>query len=594
VDNPTPDTPLTDWLARIQDAERAGDMILAYDHSCQALAQYPGDLQLRYRAVLNLARAGGHGQAETLYREFRLAEADDERISSLGARLLRERALETDQSGLLAEAASRYQAIHQRTAGSFSGVNAAVLWLLVGRLERARELARTVLQQLVADTDTTVSPYYAASDAATAALLLGELETAQAYLQACAKHHGGNQTLLAATRRQLVRVCEAMGVDPALLAPLRPPAVIHYTGHMMAPPNRPGRLPEAAVPAVQTAIRSFLREAGVGHGFGALACGADILMAEALLEHGAELHVVLPCEPAQFVSLSVAPGARDWEARFRRCLARASSLTLATRDRLPGDITLFVYASRLAMGLARLRASGLDAPLKQLAVWDGAPASGPAGTGANVAYWRELGLPSQVIPSGATTRPPPPPPHTVADNQRRIRTLLFGDFRGFGKLRESQLGPFVDGVLGTLARVLDGHGEAVEYRNTWGDGLFVVFREAQQAAHCALDLQRAMADVDLAALGLPENLALRIGIHTGPVMALRDPVLGMENFFGTNVSATARVEPITPPGEVYGTEAFAALLALHPEPGLSAEYVGRMPAAKGFGELRMYRLVRRP
>ena len=593
MDTETPSTPLPDWFARIQDAERAGDMILAYDRSHQALAEYPDDLQLRYRTVLNLARAGGHKRAEALYREYRLAGIDDERISALGARLLRERALETGQPGLLAEAASRYEVIHQHTAGSFSGVNAAVLWLLVGRIEHARELARTVLRQLVAATDRTISPYYAASDAATAALLLGELETARAYLQACAKHHGGNQTLLAATRRQFQRICDAIGLDPALLSPLRPPTVIHYTGHMMAPPNRPGRLSAESVPAVQTAVRAFLHEAGVGHGFGALACGADILIAESLLEHGADLHVVLPCEPVQFVNLSVAPGARDWEARFRRCLARASSLTLATRDRLPGDITLFVYASRLAMGLARLRASGLDAPLRQLAVWDGAATSDPAGTAANVQYWQSLGLDTRVIPSGADTRPPPPPLRVLDDNQRRIRTLLFGDFRGFSKLRESQLGAFVDKVLGTLARVLDGYSEAVEYRNTWGDGLFVVFREAREAAHCALALQQAMAEVDLPTLGLPESLALRIGVHTGPVMALQDPVLGVRNFFGSNVSATARVEPITPPGEVYATESFAALLALQPDPGLGAEYVGRMPAAKGFGELRMYRLVPR-
>lgn len=586
-------TTLTQWLSTIQAAERNGDLVLAYDRSCQALLAFPDDVPLCYRAVLNLARAGGYAQAERLYREFALEQHDDERIASLGARLLRERALATQPMDmpLLLQAAQRYEAIHQHTRGSFSGVNAAVLWLLAGHHDHARGLARRVLEQLITDREGTGSAYYAASDAATAALLLEEQETTRAYLRACAKHHGGNQTLLSATRRQLRRICQALHLDESLLAPLRPPGVIHYTGHMMAPPGRPSRLPMEAVAGLRDSISTFLHQHAVGYGFGALACGADILIAEALLEHGAELHVVLPCEAEQFITLSVAPGGRDWVSRFHRCLSRASSLTLATQDQLPGDTTLFVHASQLAMGLANLRARHLDAPLQQLAIWDGQPGGGAAGTAANISAWQALGLPGEILPSGSHRHPPPPPPHPLPQDQRQIRALLFGDFRGFSKLREPQIETFVNGILNTLAQVLDQYQAGIDYRNTWGDGLFVVFQQVSEAAQCALALQRAMAEVDLAVLGLPNHLGLRVGVHVGPVMAFQDPLLGVQNFFGNHVSATARVEPITPPGEVYATEDFAALLSLHPDVALHCEYVGRMPAAKHFGELRMYRLL---
>jgi len=55
------------------------------------------------------------------------------------------------------------------------------------------------------------------------------------------------------------------------------------------------------------------------------------------------------------------------------------------------------------------------------------------------------------------------------------------------------------------------------------------------------------------------------------------------------VSRTARIEPVTPPGEVYVTEQFAARLALEPA-GFGCDYVGQVPAAKGYGTMRMYHL----
>ncbi len=89
--------------------------------------------------------------------------------------------------------------------------------------------------------------------------------------------------------------------------------------------------------------------------------------------------------------------------------------------------------------------------------------------------------------------------------------------------------------------------------------------------------------------GLPDTLALRLGGHFGPVFETTDPVLHLTNYFGAHVSRTARIEPVTPPGEVYVTEQFAARLALEPNP-YACDYVGQIPAAKSYGTMRMYHL----
>jgi class 3 adenylate cyclase len=167
--------------------------------------------------------------------------------------------------------------------------------------------------------------------------------------------------------------------------------------------------------------------------------------------------------------------------------------------------------------------------------------------------------------------------------------MLFADVKGFSKLGDAQLPRFAEHVLGAFANALERHRSNVEFSNTWGDGLYVVMTDAIAAAACALDLQHAMSELDLVALGLPEHLALRLGAHVGPVYALRDPILGVESFMGSQVSRTARIEPVTPSGAVYVTESFAANLELNDAP-FACDYVGHMPAAKDFGRLRMYRL----
>jgi class 3 adenylate cyclase len=101
-----------------------------------------------------------------------------------------------------------------------------------------------------------------------------------------------------------------------------------------------------------------------------------------------------------------------------------------------------------------------------------------------------------------------------------------------------------------------------------------------------------IASIDFASHGLPGHLALRLGGHVGPVFPVYDPVLDADAFTGWHVSRTARIEPVTPPGEVYVTDAFAAALVLAGEHELTCDYVGHMAAAKGYGKLRMHRLRR--
>ena len=600
LDNsPVGDEPIrsaSQWLEMVRREERRGELLAAYDLAGRGLEEHPGDVELAYRAVLALARTGATYEAERRFSELRLSETDSEEAAALGARIQKDRALAATGAARqqqAAIAASSYERIWDRTGSYFPAINAATLRLVAGDSVSAHALAVHALASVEASGD---ESYYAVATRAEARLLLGDPSAAHSDLERAAQIHEGDFGALSTTRRQLRMICTTTGTDAGLLSVLAGPAVAHFCGHMISADDGTGPRRRFDEAKALDQMRHVLARQPVGFAYGSLASGADILWAESLLSAGAELHVVLPCAIEDFVQASVAPSGLQWVERFHRCLDAAVSVTYATEGRFLGDNAVFGYCAELAMGLALLRARFLDADVVQLALWDGAPTFGGVGTAIDVAAWRRTGHDVVAIAPVVWNNKgdhPRPTGSSVPGTARVIRALLIGDMRGFSKLADEQLLAFSEVVMGSIARVLNRHETEVEYRNTWGDALISVLSNAQMAARCALDLQDAMDGIDLKAAGLPTHLALRLSGHVGPVFSLIDPVLGTPSFFGSHISRTARIEPVTPPGEVYVTEAFAASLELAGCNDLACDYVGHMPAAKDYGRLRMYHLVRR-
>lgn len=580
-------------LADIDAAISKGRLLAAYDLATAAIALDPHNVALRHRAVLALARAGLTDLAEARYQEWALAGARpaDRRLridlAALQARLMKDRALKSaggERLDLLKKAAGAYGAIFEETGDSYVGVNAATLHLWAGDVPTAKRLAERALP-LVAGAD-----YYAEATRAEALLVLGDCAGAAAALARAAATEADFQKW-SVTRRQLQRGCALVGCEPSLLAVIDPPAFIHFLGHM------PGKRFDAAdEDKVARTIAAEIERLGVRFGYGALAAGADILFAEALIAGGAELHVVLPFDAEDFCRVSVKPAGERWAARYRACMEAAASVRLATDDLYLGDDSLFSYATRYAMGLALQHAAFLGAGVQQIAVWDQEPSGGPGGTGDDVSFWRRLAHPQIVIsPRGDTVHAPriyhsPDPPSERGS--RQIRGVLFGDVSGFSGLRESQVPLFTAYALKRVADALKPLADRILVRNTWGDGIFLVLEDAEATAEAAMSVQSAWATLDFGALGLPPDLGLRLGVSVGPVRRIRDPITGRTNFVGAHVSQVARIEPVVPPGMTFATEAFAVALMLDREARFACDYMGAIELAKQAGSRPLYRLCR--
>ncbi len=607
---PRPDRSRTadEWLAAVRDAERRGEPLSAFDLAGQGLERYPDHAELGYRAVLALARSGSTAQAAREFEALGLSAVESEDVGALDARIQKDFALAAsgqERRRLAARAAAAYLDIRARSQGYFPAINAATLTLVAGDPAGARRLARESLGLVATSGDT---GYFAAATEAEARLLLGDADGARAALERARGLQDGDYGALSTTRRQLRLICAETGIDPQVLSPLAGPAVAHYSGHLVSAAGAGGRFSGDCEAEVTERIARAVDDRPVAFAYGSLANGGDTLWAEALLARGCELHVILPFALEEFVATSVAAGGTGWVTRFHRCLAAAASVSYASEDAYLDDDVLYRYCAELAMGLALLRARYLDAEVHQLALWDGARATGIAGTAADVASWRSTGHDVVVVSPDcadglSSARRPAATAVTDAEKvgslatagrpHRVIRAMLIGDIRGFSKLKDDQLPAFSDLVLGAFAEVLSGYAGAVDYTNTWGDALFAVLSGAPVAARCALDLQDAMASLDLGGAGLPSHLAFRLSGHVGPVFPIEDPVLGRLSFMGSHVNRTARIEPVTPTGAVYVTEAFAAALAVSGDADIGCDYVGHLPAAKDYGRLRMYRIWRR-
>jgi len=585
-----------EWLARSNAALRQGEFLMAYDIAVRGCEAFPDNEWLKYQAVLALARSGATERAEELYGSFSLQEVDAEDILSLGARIAKDKYFASRTNQEEAERAAKlYEEIFEKTGGYYPAINAATMWLFAGDEGNCTRLAREALalSTKAGEAANGENRYWEAATQAEAALLLNNFEQAEAAIHVAASELDGNYSSAASTRGQLLRISREKGLNPDILDKLKPPSVVFYAGHMIAPAGIKGQFSASNESIVSAEVERMLEKHGVGFGFGSLACGSDILFAEALLARGAEVHAVIPFEIEEFKDVSVRRGGECWVERMDACLREATTVTQATTSSYLGDDSLFNYSARVAMGFARIRAQNLGSDLKMLAVWNREAAQYKAGTAVDVAYWKDHGFEVEVIDCGSPAEGdarPTPVTENKSGPKRQIYPVVFADVRGFSKLSENDLAFFFEKVMGRLGKVLDHYGDGVLFRNTWGDAVHAVFADVSTAAHCALELQTALREIDAESIGMAVKPEMRMALDVGPVFEGYDYINKEKTYFGTTLTRAARIEPVTPVGEVFVTEAFAALCAFDCAQDVKCEYVGHMPLASSYGKMRMYLL----
>jgi class 3 adenylate cyclase len=389
-------------------------------------------------------------------------------------------------------------------------------------------------------------------------------------------------------------------------AALAVPGVVAFTGHMTDAPGREAaRFPPALEDAVANQIAARLAAAGAGFGYCSAACGADLLFVETMFKRGAEVHITLPFDRADFVATSVAFAGDAWVDRFDRALERATSVTYGVQERFLGDESLYAYSGALMQGAAVLRARELQASPLMLAVVDESSDRRAGGSIDVLANWQNLGQRAEridisilreqsslddVAPAAIVSRPPRSLAMRATPLRREVRTMLFADMVGYSRLTEEDTPSFLVHFLGAIADIVAQSDCPPTFVNTWGDGLFMVFDDVVGGARFALQLRDAVRRCDWPAHHLPAGTSIRIGMHTGPVFHAPDRLIGRENYFGSHVIRAARIEPVVAPGAIFVSAELAFVLAATDSQEFATDYLGTVPLAKGYASGPLYRL----
>src|SRR6266581_3986076 len=128
---------------------------------------------------------------------------------------------------------------------------------------------------------------------------------------------------------------------------------------------------------------------------------------------------------------------------------------------------------------------------------------------------------------------------------RHLAAILAADIAGYGRL----MGEDEEGTLAALRvwrreiadpRIKEHRGRIVK---TTGDGFLVEFASVVDAVHCAVEMQRAMADRN-AGIAAERRIEFRIGINLG------DIITQDHDIYGDGDNLAARLEALAEPGGI--------------------------------------------
>ncbi len=577
--------PLDDYRSIAKLALGFGELLLVCDAAQAGLCHYPGDpllTRLAARALAEMGRpdiararvealvAAGHEDCETLGLLGRTFK--DEGFAHLAAGLSPDEAWEQS-----ARAYGKAFAAHE---DYFTGINTATMAFLHGGEIEVEKLVWKV-DALAAEALRVSGDHWALATRGEVSLLTRRWGDAEKFYRQAAEGLAERSVDLASMGRQARRLLaawkrrgERVDEETRWIDSVFPQAdVLVFSGQASE---------GLAEEELRAALISWLERVGTQVVYTTVSTTADLLLAEAALELGVSLRLVLSKPVVEL------------EERFQRVCSLADSATVLGDGTISETGLVAEHCCRVFTGLAQLEADGLGVNVRGLAVCDGSA----GGTAEYISGWRHAGIKADVI-DPATSELKKIGGRESKDFAKYedlreglvIRAMLFADVKGFSKLDERELNLFIREFRSDLAKLVSGNPEGCEMVNTWGDGVLMVFRDAVSAARMALEFRDIIAGKDWEASGLGTQLGIRIGLHAGPVWAVaHDPILGKPDFSGGNINRAARIEPITEVNQIYASDSFAALVRLEGDTGLRLNYVGSLPLVKRYGRQRLFRL----
>lgn len=582
-------------ILKIEEFLNQGKIFQAHNLASELLIDFADHFRIMQLNAISLVRLNQKEKAlEIAIKLFAFGHQDAETAGLLG-RIYKDLYKDTKSKKFLDQSIQSYLAGFEHSGEYYPAINAASLLVVDGQQSSGEELANQTIKIIGNPKD-----YWSCATLGEAYVLKRKYGEAQTYFKKAVeidiKQFGKFQSTLS----QLYFLQEYINIPESIISLFPKPNIAIFSGHMVDHPDRLNpRFPASIVFQVSEAIHKLVKAHSIDIAFTSAATGGDILFIEALEKQQAESHIFLPFKKDDFIQSSIAFAGESWMRRFETCLTRSEVKYLSHESYLDTP-DLFEHLGKVMMGESLLLADQYGTKPKFLSLLSEDEKRLKGGTQDLLDLWPYPELHHNIDPSQffkqASTQ--------VTNHQtekldpkskderivRRMSNILFADIVGFSKLLEEDTPKVILKLFSKINDILQPYRSDMEVINTWGDAIVICHKNASDLLAISSHILELFETSHLIAMEIPQEINIRIALHSGPIFLAQDPLTKEPNVYGSSINRTARMEPVTLPGNIYASDQFVALVRLENLQKYNFQHVGVIELPKGFGRQEVYSL----
>ena len=351
-------------IQQVEQLISQGRYLEARNHAEDGLSSPEHALRFKQLYALALSKSGVPQTAADFFAPiYQMHQSDPESSGILGG-IYKELFKQNQDSKYAILSRDIYQANFEQTKNYYTGINAATMSAIAGKMQKGREIAAEIITRINEES----TDFWELATLAEAYMLTkNRAKSVELYIK-CKQLASTDWGKINSVFNQLWLLNHYVSVPSEILKIFSPPDVVAFVGHMIDSPGRTvPRFPSYIESDIKRELNYAIKSLNAKIGYTSLACGADIIFAETMIENGAELNIYLPFDKNDFVGISVAFAGEQWVSRFNEIVSNRK-VKFLTKDQHKGNDELFSLQSKVISGQAILRSKLLHAKASLLTV----------------------------------------------------------------------------------------------------------------------------------------------------------------------------------------------------------------------------------
>ncbi len=565
---------MTESTAHIETLINQGKYFEARTKAEEALKD-TGELRFKQLFALSLSKLGTPEAAlsflEPVYKQF----PDDPESAGILGSIYKELFKKNQSTAFAIKSRDTYFQNFTITRNYYTGINAASMSAMAGQASRGREIATEVIAILEGNS---TDDFWKLATLGEACMLTKNRSRSIEYFIQARKHVGNDWGKITSVHNQLWLLNHFIPVSNEILKIFSPPTVVAFIGHMIDQPNRPTpRFPASIEQQVKDSIANSIRTLNARIGYCSLACGSDILFAEAMVAEGGEVNIFLPFSESDFIEQSIRFAGEHWVKRYKDLIEKFP-VTYITRESYAGFDDLFAYQNRIISGMAALRSAAHHAEPTLLTVLSEVDLKRKeGGTRDTIHLWpfpqRHVNINPDIFikeqKDGSVQTILQAKTEIVEQIDRPVLYIALVNTKNLSSLEREKL------LKETAAKIVD---EAITVKS---------YEVAEDFLLVGFDTESEVMEfvrfIDELLRSAKRDSSIRISLHAGPVYMNSESISLNKNLSGENVELIREMSKLGTPGSIFASDHFAALLALE-QKNYSIDYAGMLTDRHGEGK----------